>query len=144
MSDQQVTAQDKKQQVAVAAPRIPYDARVEKAYGLDRGAWNVICDSVWPSAKTFEGVTLALAYCKARKLDPFKRPIHIVPIWNAKLKKEVETVWPGIGELRTTANRTGDYGGNDPCSFGEDITEVFTGETGRGDYRQQVTTNYFS
>jgi phage recombination protein Bet len=138
MADQQVAKQDKGQQVTVAAPRIPYDTRIEKAYGVDRGAWNVICDSVWPSAKTFEGVALALAYCKARKLDPFKRPIHVVPIWNAKLKKEVETVWPGIGELRTTANRTGDYAGNDQCDFGEDVTEVFQGETGYGEKKKTV------
>jgi hypothetical protein len=34
----------------------------------------------------------------------------------------VETVWPGIGELRTTAFRTGQYAGRDEARYGETIT----------------------
>jgi hypothetical protein len=37
----------------------------------------------------------------------------------------VETVWPSISELRTTAFRTGKYAGRDPTSFGPDLTSEF-------------------
>jgi phage recombination protein Bet len=66
---------------------------------------------------------MALEYCKRRDLDPFKRVVHIVPVWDSKRGREVETVWPGIAELRTTAARTGQYAGFDAAVFGPDITK---------------------
>jgi len=39
----------------------------------------------------------------------------------------VDTVWPGIGELRTTAFRTHSYAGRDATVFGPDITKEFNG-----------------
>jgi phage recombination protein Bet len=90
--------------------------------------WETLVNATFPSAKTSEGVLLAIAYCRHRNLDIFKRPVHIVPM-NTKRKtpdgKEawvtIETVWPGISELRTTAFRTGKYAGCDPAAFGPDI-----------------------
>jgi phage recombination protein Bet len=95
-------------------------------------------DAVFPSAKTTEAVELALAYCRARNLDPFKRPVHIVPIWDSKRGAEVETVWPGIGELRTTAARTGQLAGCDEATFGPEMTRTFKGTTGKGQYAKDV------
>jgi phage recombination protein Bet len=97
-----------------------------------------LVDAVWPSAKTTEGIELALAYCRARRLDPFKRPVHIVPVWNSKLGREVESVWPGIGELRTTAARTGQHAGYDEATFGPDETRTFNGVVGKGQYAKEV------
>ena len=74
------------------------------------------------------GAHAVLAYCKARGLDPFKRPVHIVTMWHSGLGRMVETVWPGIAELRTTAFRTGQYAGMDDCEFGPAIKKTFTGE----------------
>jgi phage recombination protein Bet len=82
---------------------------------------------------------LALSYCRARGLDPFKHPVHIVPIWNAQLRAEVETVWPGIGELRTTASRTSSYSGIDPAAFGPEITKRFEGQGRDGAIVADVT-----
>ncbi len=113
---------------AIAPPRIPYHPAVEKEFGITKVQWRVLVESIFPSARTIEGVILALSYCKARRLDVFKHPIHIVPIWNKSLGREVESVWPGIGELRTTAFRTGLFAGMDETEFGPLITEVF-GET---------------
>ncbi len=110
--------------LATYAPRLPYPAEAERM-NVDSAAWRVLVEAIWPSAKSPASVLLALSYCKARKLDPLKRPIHIVPIWDSKQKKEVETIWPGIGELRTTASRTGGFGGNDDCAFGPDQKETF-------------------
>ena len=113
--------------VTVAAPRLPYDPGLNEKYGIDQGKWRVLIESVFPSAQSFEGVSLALAYCKARQLDIFKRPVHVVPIWNSKLRKVVESVWPGINELRSTAFRTGEYAGCEPSEFGPLETKTFVG-----------------
>lgn len=108
----------------IIAPRLPY---VEQArgYGFDQDAWRVLTDAIFPGAESPASVLLALAYCKSRGLDPLKRPVHIVPVWDSKRKRMVETLWPGIGELRTTAARTGQFAGRDDTAFGPDATEVF-------------------
>jgi phage recombination protein Bet len=108
---------------AIAPPRLPYHPAIEERFGVNITEWRALVDAVFPLAKDPSSVILALSYCKARKLDPFKRPVHIVPMWNAQLKRMVETVWPGIGELRTTAFRTGQYAGRDEAKYGPTKTE---------------------
>lgn len=94
---------------------------------LDAGKWKVLVESVFPNAKTVEAVVMAIDYCRARKLDPFKRPVNIVPMWNKSLGREVETVWPGINEVQVTASRTGKYAGLDSPQWGPDVTKTFKG-----------------
>jgi phage recombination protein Bet len=108
--------------------RIAFPEHAATDYGVSKTMWQTLVDATFPSAKTANGVLLALDYCKRRNLDPFKRPVHIVPMrvnvggkWVDK-----ETVWPGIGELRTTAFRTGNYAGCDPCNFGPTIDFTYT------------------
>lgn len=122
------------------APRIPFHPAIEQKFGIDQGGWRVLIDSVWPGAKSADAVALALSYCKARRLDPFKRPVHIVPMWNSQLRQEVETVWPGISEIRTTASRTGQYAGSDPAMFGDEVTKEFTGATNKGERLSATVT----
>lgn len=131
-------ASEKSAALVVSEGRPPYPARAKDAFGVSPGDWMALVDAVWPSAKTTEGVELALAYCRARRLDPFKRPVHIVPVWNSKLGREVESVWPGIGELRTTAARTGQHAGYDEATFGPDETRTFKGVVGKGQYAKEV------
>lgn len=107
---------------AISAPRLPYHPAIEDRYGVDKSSWKALVEAIFPNASTTESVILALSYCRARKLDPFKRNVHIVPIWNRDLRKMVDTIWPGIGELRTTAFRTGEYAGRDAATFGPIIT----------------------
>jgi phage recombination protein Bet len=95
--------------------------------GIQPRDWKVLTDAIWPGAKTSDAVKLAFDYCMARHLDPFKRPVHIVPMWNAKLRCEVETVWPGISELQTTAARTGEWAGMDDARWGPEIKRTFNG-----------------
>lgn len=117
----QVAAQQPRQagtEVAISGARLPYPKGVEERFGVDRAGWRALVDAVFPAAKTPDSIILALSYCKARKLDPFKRVVHIVPVWDSQQKRMVETVWPGIAELRTTAFRTGDYAGREPSEFG--------------------------
>lgn len=111
----------------VAPPRLPYHPAIQERFGIDQASWRALTDAVFPSASTTDAVILALSYCKARKLDPFKKPVQIVPMWDKKRKQLVDTVWPGIGELRTTAFRTGQYAGRDAAIFGDMIETQLDG-----------------
>jgi phage recombination protein Bet len=108
---------------AIAAPRLPYHPMIETRFGIDKASWKALVEAVFPNASSIDSVIMVLSYCRARKLDPFKRVVHIVPIWNKDLRRMIDTVWPGIGELRTTAFRTGDYAGRSDTKFGPDITK---------------------
>jgi phage recombination protein Bet len=71
-------------------------------------------------------VLLVWDYCIARRLDPLKKPVHIVPIEvkDAKTGKYEwrDVVLPGIYELRTTAQRTGVYLGHSKPVYGPPIS----------------------
>lgn len=107
--------------------RLLYPKKFGESANIDIGTWQVLVDAVWPSAQTVESVCLAVNYCRSRNLDPLKRPVHIVPVYSKKLRKYVETIWPGISELRTTAHRTGVYAGKDGAIYGPDKTRKFHG-----------------
>lgn len=104
--------------------------------GIQPFHWKVFVETIWPSAKTTEGIVAALDYCMARKLDPYKRQAHIVPMYNAKLGREVETVWPSVSELRTTAMRTGAYAGRDEAEYGPLTSKEFVENVGTGAQRR--------
>ncbi len=93
---------------------------------VDRHQWATLQNSLFPGA-TDDAIRMVLSYCKARGLDPMKKPCHIVPM-KVKLPNGKEqwrdVVFPGIYELRTTAQKTGDYMGQDDTEFGETI-EMF-------------------
>lgn len=95
--------------------------------GIDGRLWRVLCETTFPNARSAEAVAMAFDYCKARGLDPLKRPVHIVPMWNSTLRKEVETVWPGINEVQITAARTGAWAGMDEPRWGPTIKRRFEG-----------------
>lgn len=125
-------------------PRLPYHPAVEDRFQIDKSGWKALVEAVYPLAKTPDAVVMALSYCKARKLDPFKKPVHIVPMWDSKKKGYVETIWPGISEVRTTAFRTGQYAGCDEAEFGQTIEKTFTGKVKKGDsYEEQTVTVEF-
>jgi phage recombination protein Bet len=122
-------------------PRLPWHPAVEDRFGVDRGGWKVLVEAIFPNAKTADAVVMALSYCKARNLDVFKRPVNIVPMWNSSLGREVETVWPSINEIQTSAARTGNWAGMDEPKWGRDITNTFEGrrKTREGWESTQVT-----
>jgi hypothetical protein len=60
------------------------------------------------------GGNIAVGGPTDRQVDPFKRPVHIVPVWDNEKRDYVETVWPGIAEHRTTAFRTSAVSRPDP------------------------------
>ncbi len=142
--NQQQEAPQQAQPIARLAPsRLPIVGAIAKEFDIDANQWRVLVDQIFPNAKTVEAIGMAVSYCRARKLDIFKRPVHIVPMWSSVLGRMVETVWPGISEIRTTAHRTGEYAGIDAVQFGEDITADFEGFTGRnGDERIAKTVTF--
>jgi phage recombination protein Bet len=130
MTDQAPTAERGltiSERAAVTRARLPYPPAVEAEFGISRVAWGPLVDACYPTAKTVESVVMVLAYCKARQLDPFKRPVHVVPVWNREQGRMVDTVWPGIGELRATAIRTRRYAGCDETEEGPMLELVLDG-----------------
>jgi phage recombination protein Bet len=131
---------EKQQLVAVSEPRLPYHPYLD-TMGVDKQMWRVLCESVFPAAQTIEGIALAVRYCNAQGYDVMKRTVHVVPMWNSKLKKNVETVWPGIGAYRTIASRTGEYGGCDPTECGSIIEKTFEGAVDKWENGQKSEQN---
>lgn len=107
--------------------RLPWDESIGQEFGVDRTKWRALTETKFASAQSSATVILALAYCKARNIDPMKGLIHIVPVWSKDQKKYVDTIWPGIGEIRTTAFRTGQYAGRAATVYGRDITQDLGG-----------------
>jgi phage recombination protein Bet len=141
------TAQTQSEVIAFQRPRLPWHDAIEKSFGdigVTKSAWKALTEAVYPSAKTPDAIVMALSYCKARKLDPFKRPVHIVPMWDSAKREYVETIWPGISELRTTAFRTGQYAGCDETEFGPMVEREFVGMVGkRGQEKEKrITLSY--
>lgn len=116
----------------LAAARLPFHPIVQERFGVSAAEWKVLVETTFPAARTVEAVCMAIAYCRTRKLDIFKKPVHIVPMWSSQAGGYIETVWPGISELRTTAMRTGEYMGADEARFGDTIPVVFKGQVKEG------------
>jgi phage recombination protein Bet len=92
--------------------------------GITESQWRTLCLSLFPGASA-NSVLMVIDYCKARKLDPLKKPCHIVPMEVKKAGTNSyewrDVVMPGIYEHRTTAQRTGEYLGHSKAVYGPDI-----------------------
>ena len=86
----------------------------------------VLQSSLYPGA-AIGSVQMVLNYCAAAGLDPMQKPVHIVPIWDAKAKQTRDVVMPGIGLYRTQAARSGNYAGVSDAEYGPDVTEKVGG-----------------
>lgn len=89
-------------------------------------AIRVLQSSLYPGAKD-ASVEMVLAYCEVAKLDPMKKPVHIVPMSVKSGRKDqsgkdiyenVDVIMPGIGLYRIQAARTGQYAGLEKPVFG--------------------------
>jgi phage recombination protein Bet len=91
--------------------------------GLTESDWMAL-RNLFPGARG-ESIILAYDYCKSRRLDPFKKPCHIVPmnVKDVKLDKYIwqDVIMPGIYEYRTTAHRTGQYLGHSIPEYGPTV-----------------------
>jgi phage recombination protein Bet len=114
------------------------------AFNGTQTAWNVLCD-LYPAAETPEIIMAVMEYCTMRKLDPFKRPVHIVAMYNTKLRRKVQVVMQGINEIEITAARSGKWAGMDAPVWGRDVERTFRGqfENDDGSVRDiEVTLTY--
>jgi phage recombination protein Bet len=131
-TQQQAPQQAPAAQLPAAMPlRLPYPRSMQEWAGFDQRDWQVLTDVVFPLATTANAIILAVEYCRARKLDIMKKVVHIVPMrrkipdTNPTKYEMVDTIWPGIAEVRITATRTGIYAGKDAAIFGETKKETF-------------------
>lgn len=89
--------------------------------GLNESQWLTLKNSLFPGVDS-NSILMAVDYCKARGLDPLKKPVHIVPmsVRDSKTGDYVfrDVVMPGIYEYRTTAARTGLYMGHSKPEYG--------------------------
>lgn len=91
--------------------------------GITDAQWRTLCKSLFPGAKP-DSVLMVWDYCIARRLDPMKKPCHIVPMEVKVGQNQYEwrdVVMPGIYEHRTTAQRTGTYLGHSKPVYGPSI-----------------------
>lgn len=92
--------------------------------GVPIEVWNTLSKSLYPGA-AHASVLMVIDYCKSRKLDPLKKPCHIVPmeVRDAKTGRHEwrDVVMPGIYELRITAHRTGEYMGHTEPEYGPEV-----------------------
>ena len=99
-------------------------------HSIDISTYNAIKNSIYPGANDLS-ISMALHYCKARKLDILQKPIHIVPL-SVKTKDEKgeikyenrDVIMPGIGLYRIDASRSGQYAGVSEPEFGNEVIEV--------------------
>lgn len=91
--------------------------------GVTEAQWRTLANNLYPGADP-KSVLMVVDYCRARQLDPMKKPCHIVPmeVKDAKTNTRYwrDVVMPGIYEYRTTAQRTGQYLGHSDPEFGPD------------------------
>ncbi|OUM00538.1 phage recombination protein Bet [Variovorax sp. JS1663] len=87
---------------------------------------DVLQSSLYPGAAV-PSIKMVIGYCKAAGLDPMKKPVHIVPMWDSKAKQMRDVIMPGVGLYRTDAARTGAFAGQTEPEFGPMITDTLGG-----------------
>jgi len=87
----------------------------------------VLQSSLYPGA-AIESIKMVLGYCKAAGLDPMQKPVHIVPMWDAKAGTMRDVIMPGVNLYRTQAMRSGECAGITEPEFGPDIEEPIGGQ----------------
>lgn len=81
--------------------------------------------SLYPGAHA-DSIKLVLGYCRAQRLDPMQKPVHIVPMKVKSGKNDKgkdlyvdrDVVMPGIGLYRSQASRSGQHVGTSEPEFG--------------------------
>ena len=91
--------------------------------GIGEAQWRTLMNNLYPGAKS-DSVLMVWDYCMARKLDPLKKPCHIVPMQIKDIDGKYvwrDVILPGVYELRTTAMRTELYMGHSKPEYGPEI-----------------------
>ena len=100
-------------------------AAINTSNEIDQHVWSALKNSLYTGAKD-ESIKMVLDYCKAAKLDPMQKPVHIVPmsVKNALTGRYEykDVVMAGVGLYRIQAARSQQYAGVSEPEFGEDVT----------------------
>ena len=96
---------------------VKQDSRLPALQMEEAELLDVLQSSLYPGA-SHQSIKMVLGYCKAAGLDPMRKPVHIVPMWDNKAKQMRDVTMPGIGLYRTDAARTGEHVGTDEPIFG--------------------------
>lgn len=102
-------------------------------FNTDENTFRVLQETLYPGSTDSE-VEMILGYCKARRIDPILKPVHLVSMSIKTDKKGADGKWvyerknvimPGIGLYRIDASRSGQYAGVSEPEFGEEVSEMF-------------------
>lgn len=92
----------------------------------------VLQQSLYPGA-SLDSVRMVMAYCVAQRLDPFSKPVHLVPInvkeGNGWVTRDV--IMPGINLYRIRAERTNQFLGSSEPEFGPIFVLDYTDKDGK-------------
>jgi phage recombination protein Bet len=88
----------------------------------------VLQSSLYPGA-ALASIKMVIGYCKAAGLDPMQKPVHIVPMWDAKAQQMRDVIMPGVNLYRTQAARSGQFAGMSEPEYGPDKTDTIGGQT---------------
>lgn len=114
-------------------------SEVQRIDEKDRNLIQVLQSSLYIGAS--EGaVMMVINYCRQAKLDPMQKPVHIVPMWDAKAGRNNDVIMPGIGLYRMQAHDDGCAGIGEP-EFGPTIEKEFPDETVWNKWDQKNVTN---
>jgi phage recombination protein Bet len=83
-------------------------------------------NSLYKGAKD-DSIQMVVEYCKACKLDPMQKPVHIVPMWDKNTKSMKDTIMPGIGLYRIQAARSNKYAGVSEPKYGDTFNTTLGG-----------------
>lgn len=116
---------------------------INNSYGMENHTWSALKTVVYNDAKD-ESIKLVIDYCKAHKLDPLQKPVHIVQSgsYNAQNKwVSKDSIWPSIGLYRIQAERSGKYAGLSEPIYGETINTTFI-KINKNGSKEEVQISY--
>lgn len=92
----------------------------------DIAVLSALKSSLYTGAKD-DSIRMVIEYCKACKLDPMQKPVHIVPMWDKDTKSMKDTIMPGIGLYRIQAARSNKYAGVSEPEYGDTVNTTLGG-----------------
>ena len=93
---------------------------------IDAAVWSTLKNSLYKGANDCS-IQMVVEYCKACKLDPMQKPVHIVPMWDKNTKSMKDTIMPGIGLYRIQAARSNKYAGVSEPEYGDTVNTTLGG-----------------
>lgn len=87
----------------------------------------VLQSSLYPGA-ALDSIRMVLSYCRASGLDPFQKPVHIVPMWDRHAAQMRDVIMPGVNLYRTQASRSGAFAGITEPEFGPMVSTNIGGQ----------------